>query len=132
MNKSYVDSKSVPKQWIENNFLSRNSPASTMARNLSMDGHNITYLRAPDQNHHATTKGYNDMKLPLLVGSMQGEIGIISGLANLTERNDAVPNHYADSQIQNLRGLITNLSRQVDTLQTRVVILERLSQWGTG
>jgi len=28
----------VPKQWIEENFLTRYSPASTMARDLNMDG----------------------------------------------------------------------------------------------
>ena len=36
----------VPKQWIENHFMSRNSRVSTMARNLNMDGHNISYLSA--------------------------------------------------------------------------------------
>jgi len=66
----------VPKQWIENNILSRNSPASTMPRNLNMDGHNISYLRAPEQNHHAATKGYADTKLSCLGGDMQGGIGM--------------------------------------------------------
>ena len=66
----------VPKQWIENNFLSCNRPASTMARNLNMDDHNISYLRAPGQNHHAATKGYADTKLSLLGGEMQGGIGM--------------------------------------------------------
>jgi len=46
----------VPKQCIENNFLNRFSPASTMARDLNMIGHHVSYLRAPEQNHHAATK----------------------------------------------------------------------------
>ena len=46
----------VPKQWIGNNILNRNSPASTMARDLNMDGNHISYLRAPEQNHHTATK----------------------------------------------------------------------------
>ena len=66
----------VPKQWIENNFLNRNSPVSTMARGLNMDTH-ISYLGASEQNHHAATKGYADMKLLLLGGDMHG--GIVLG-----------------------------------------------------
>ena len=50
----------VPKQWIENNILSRNSPASTMPRNLNKDGHNISYLRAPEQT---TTQRQKDMQI---------------------------------------------------------------------
>ena len=75
-NKSCVDSKSVPKQWIENNFLNRYSPASTMAIDLNMDGHHVSYLKAPEQNHHAVTKGYADTKLSLLGGDMRGGIGM--------------------------------------------------------
>jgi len=52
---------------------------------------------------------------------------VISRLANPTERNGAVHKHYVDSQIGYLQGLVTNLTRQVDPLQTRVVRLERLS-----
>ena len=66
------EDEAVPKQWIEENFLNRNSPASTMARDLNMDTHHISYLGAPEQNHHAATKGYADTKLSLLGGSMQG------------------------------------------------------------
>jgi len=84
----------VPKQWIDNSFLSRNSSASTMARNLNMNGHNISYLRAPEQNHHAATKGYADTKLSLLGGDMQGGIGMsgnrISHLGEPVQSNDAV------------------------------------------
>jgi len=101
-NKSYVDSKSVgesdlnmngnsirhtnptpkhgdevvPKQWIENNFLNRYSPVSTMAIDFNVDGHHVSYLKAPEHNHHAVTKGYTDAKLLLLGESMQGEIGM--------------------------------------------------------
>ena len=118
-NKSYVDSKSVgesdfdkgghsvrhkptpiledeliPKQRIENNFLNRYSPASTMTRDLNMDGHHVSYLRAPEQNHHAATKRYADTKLSLLGGDMQGEIGMggnrISHLGKPKQDNDVV------------------------------------------
>jgi len=45
----------VPKQWIEENFLNRYSPASTIVRDLNMDGNLVSYLGAPEQNHHAVT-----------------------------------------------------------------------------
>ena len=45
----------VPKPWIEENFLNRSSLASTMARDLNMDTHHISYLGAPEQNHHTAT-----------------------------------------------------------------------------
>jgi len=51
----------------------------------------------------------------------------ISGLANPTERNDATHKRYVDSHDEYLQSLITNLTSQVDALQTRVVRLERLS-----
>ena len=91
-----------PKQWIVENFLfvekwiveNRCSPASTMARDLNMDGHHVSYLREPEQNHHAVTKGYADTKLSLLCGSMQGEIGMsgnrIARLGEPEQGNDAV------------------------------------------
>ena len=73
----------VPKQWIEENFLNRYSPASTMARDLNIDGNHVSYLRAPEQNHHAATKEYADTKLSLL-----GED--ISYLGEPEQNNDAV------------------------------------------
>jgi len=66
----------VLKQWIEENFLNRYSPASTMTKDLNMDENLVSYLRAPEQNHHAVTKGYADTKLPLSGGDMQGVIGM--------------------------------------------------------
>jgi len=88
------EDKLVPKQWIEENFLNRYSPASTMARDLNMDTHCVSYLGAPEQNHHAVTKGYADTKLSLLGGDMQGEIGMggnrISHLGEPQHDNDAV------------------------------------------
>ena len=69
------DDELVQKQWIEEKFLNRYSPASTMAIDY-LDGHHISYLRAPKQNHQAPTKGYADTKLPLLGGDMHGEIGM--------------------------------------------------------
>jgi len=64
-------------KWFRNSglktiFLNRNSPASTMARDLNMDGNHISYLRESEQNHHVVTKGCADTKLSLLGGSMQG------------------------------------------------------------
>jgi len=90
----------APKQWIENNFLNHNSPASTMARDLNMDTHHISYLGAPEQNHHAVTKGYADTKLSLLGGDTQGGIGMdgnrSSHLGEPVQSNDAVRLSYAN------------------------------------
>ena len=88
------EDKLVPKRWLEEIFLNRYSPASTMARDLNTDTHHISYLGAPEQNHHAATKGYADTKLSLLGGSMQGDIGMagnrISHLGEPVQSNDAV------------------------------------------
>jgi len=82
----------VPKQWIEENFLNRYSSASTMAKDLNMN--HISYLGAPEQNHHAATKGYTDTKLLHLGGSMQGGIGMagnrIRHLGEPLHDNDAL------------------------------------------
>ena len=90
----------VPKQWIEENFLNRYSLASTMARDLNMDTHRISYLGAPEQNHHAATKGYPDTKLSLLGGDMRGEIGMagnrISHLGEPQHDNDALRLSFAN------------------------------------
>jgi len=71
-----------------------------MAKDLNMDGNHISYLGAPEQNHHAATKGYADTKLSLLGGSMQGGIGIagnrISHLGEPVQSNDAVRLSYAN------------------------------------
>jgi len=84
----------VPKQWIENNFLNRYSPASNMARDLNMDGRFMSYLRSPEQNHHAVTKGYADSKLSRSGGDIEGDIGIggnrFSHLGEPEQDNDAV------------------------------------------
>ena len=55
---------------------------------------------------------------------------VISGLANPTEKNDAVHKHYVDSHIKFLQGLVNKLTLQVDVLETGVVRLERLSHRG--
>jgi len=90
----------VPKQWTVEKFLNRYSPASTMARDLNMDGNHVSYLRAPEENHHAVTKEYANTKLSLLGGSMQGGIGIagnrISHLGEPEQSNDAVRLSYAN------------------------------------
>ena len=84
----------VPKRWIEEIFLNRYNPASTMAIYLNMDGRHVSYLKKPEQNHHAVTKGYADTKLSLLGGDMQGEIGMggnrISHLGEPQHDNDAL------------------------------------------
>jgi len=84
----------VPKQWIENTFLNRNSPASTMARDLNMETHHISYLGEPERNHHAATKGYADTKPSLLSGDMQGDIAMggfrIRHLGEPLHDNDAL------------------------------------------
>jgi len=65
-----------------------------MAIDLNMNGNCVSYLKAPEQNHHAVTKGYADTKLSLRGGSMQGEIGMagnrISHLGEPEQDNDAV------------------------------------------
>ena len=100
----------VPKQWIENNFLNRYSPASTMARDLNTDGHFISYLRSPEQNRHAVTKGYADTKLSRLGGDMQGDIGMggnrISHLGEPEQDNDAVRLSYANEYFVRCDGTV--------------------------
>jgi len=90
----------VPKQWIEEIFLNRYSPASTMARDLNMDGNLVSYLGAPEQNHHTATKGYADMKLSLLGGGMQGDIEMggkrISYMGEPEQNDDTVRLSYAN------------------------------------
>jgi len=65
-----------------------------MARDLNMDGRHVSYLREPEQNHHAVTKGYADTKLSLLGGDMQEGIGMagnrISHLGEPEQNNNAV------------------------------------------
>jgi len=94
----------VPKWWIEENFLNRYSPVSTMAIDLNMDAHHVSYLRAPEEIHHAATKGYADTKLLLLGGDMQGEIGMarnrVTGMANPQADQDAVSKKTLDDMIQ--------------------------------
>ena len=98
----------VPKQWIENNFLNRYSPASTMARDLNMDGNLVSYLRAPEQNHHAATKGYADTKLSRSGGDMEGEIGMggnrISHLGEPEQDNVAVRLRFVNEYFLRLGG----------------------------
>jgi len=107
--------------------------------NMNFNGQKITNLGQPVGLDNAATKRFvgNILRKRTIHVNPEGakenlkmNNHIISGLANPTERNDAVHKHHVDSQIQNLRGLVTNLTHQVDTLQTRVVILERLSHKG--
>jgi len=96
----------------------------------------ITNLGEPVEDTDATTKGFIDNQLRkrtfhVTPEGAQGHLKMnnhrISGLANPTENNDAVHKHYTDSHDEYLQGLITNLTSQVDALQTIVVRLERLS-----
>jgi len=96
----------------------------------------ITNLGEPVEDADAVTKGFIDNQLRkrtfhVTPEGAQGHLKMnnhrISGLANPTQNNDAVHKHYTDSHDEFLQRLITNLSSQVDDLQTRVVRLERLS-----
>jgi len=104
------EDEAVPKQWIEENIFNRYSPASTMAKDLNMDGHHVSYLRAPEQNHHAVTKGYADTKLSLLGGDMQGYIAMggnrIRHLGETLHDNDALRLSSATIIILNVTGPI--------------------------
>jgi len=100
----------VPKQWIETNFLNHYSPASTMAIDLNMDSCHVSYLREPQQNHHAATKGYADTKLSLLGGDMQGDIGMggnrIRHLGEPLHDNDALHLSSANDYYLSVTGPI--------------------------
>jgi len=89
-----------------------------MARDFNMDGHHISYLGAPEQNHHAATKGYADTKLSLLGGDMQGGIGMagnrISHLGEPEQSNDAVRLSYANEYFLKRDGT----SRMIGSLDT--------------
>jgi len=96
----------------------------------------ITNLGGPVEDTDAATKGFIDNQLRMRTFHItpegaQGHLKMnnhrISGLVNPTQNNDAVHKHYTDSHDEYLQGLITNLTNQVDALQTRVVRLERLS-----
>jgi len=98
------------------------------------NGKRITNLGAPDEYTDATTNGFIDNQLRKRTfhvtpegaqGHLKMNIHRISGLANPTQNNEVVHKHYTDSQDEYLQGLITNLTSQVDALQTRIVRLER-------
>jgi len=71
-----------------------------MARDLNMDGYVMSYVKSPEQNHHAATKGYADMKLSHSGGDMQDDVGMvgnrISHLGEPEQDNDAVRLSYAN------------------------------------
>ena len=96
----------------------------------------IANLGQAAEDTDAATKGFIDNQLRkrtfhVTPESAQGHLKMnnhnISGLANPTQNNDAVHKHYTDSHDEYLQGLITNLTSQVDDLQTRVIRLERFS-----
>ena len=96
----------------------------------------ITNLGESVEDTDATTKRFVDDQLRkrtfhVTPEGAQGHLEMnnykISGLANPAERNDATHKHYVDSHDEYLQGLMTNLTSQVDDLQTSVVRLERLS-----
>jgi len=99
------------------------------------NGKRITNLGQPVEPDDAATKGFIDNQLrkrTLHVTPEGTQVHLkmnnppISGLANPTQNNDAVHKHYTDSHDEYLQGLKTNLTSQVDALQTHVVLLERL------
>ena len=65
-----------------------------------MDTHHISYLGAPEQDHHAVTKGYADTKLSFLGGDMRGGIGMagnrILHVGEPEQSNDTVRLSYAN------------------------------------
>ena len=71
-----------------------------MVRDLNLDGRHVSYLRSPEQNHHAAKKGYADAKLSLLSGDIQVDIGLggnrNSHLCEPVQSNDAVRLSYAN------------------------------------
>jgi len=71
-------------------------------------GHFISYLRSPEQNHHAVTKGYADTKLSRSGGDMQGDIGMggnrVSHLGEPEQDNDAVRLLFVNEYILRLDG----------------------------
>jgi len=102
----------------------------------------ITNLGEPVEDTDAATKVFIDNQLrtrtfhvtpvtPVTPEGAQGHLKMnnhrISGLENPTQNNGAVHKHYTDSQDEYLQGLITDLTSQVDALQTRVARHERLS-----
>jgi len=96
----------------------------------------ITNLGQPFEDTDAATKGFigNQLRKRTFHATPEGAQGHlkmnshkISGLANPTQNNNAVHKHYTDSHDEYLQGLITNLTSQVDALQTRVIRLEQLS-----
>ena len=88
---------------------------------MNFNGKKITNLGQPVEPDDAATKRFvGDIlrKRTIHVNpegaqeNLKMNNHIISGLANPTERNDAVHKHYVDSQIQNLRvWLPTSLTR---------------------
>ena len=100
----------VARQWIEENFLNRYSPVSPLAKDLNIYGRHVSYLKDPEQNHHAMTKGYTDTKLSLLGGDMQGDIGMggnrIRRLGDPLHDNDALRLRSANGYYLRHDGLI--------------------------
>ena len=102
----------------------------------NFNGQKIKNLGQPVDPNDAATVNFVDYRMRQRIFHMNPEgtqeklkmnNNVISGLANPTERNDAVHRHYIDSQSGYLQGLVTILTHHVDALQTRVVRLERLS-----
>jgi len=109
---------------------------STPENHQNYSDKSITNLGEPVEDTDAATKGFIDNPLRKSTFHVTPEGAQeylkmnnhkISGLANPTQNNDAVYEHYTDSHDEYLQDLITNLTSQVDALQTCVVRLERLS-----
>jgi len=138
--KSYVD-REIFRQIDENNrveavkFLKVDGTSLPEA-DQDFNGQKIKNLGQPVDSNDAATVNFVDcwigqrtfhVNLEGAQEKLKMNNNVISGLANPTERNDAVHKHYVDSQIEYLQSLVTNLTRQVEGLQDRVVRLERLS-----
>jgi len=85
-------------------FLSCDGVESTLTDALNIDGHQILYLKEPEQSHNAATKQYTDTKLPLQGGDMQGNIGmgghLVRHLGEPHRQNDAIRKSYGDENLK--------------------------------
>ena len=94
----------VPKQWIEEHFLSRHGGASTVASDLNMDANQVIFLKEPEDRHHAATKGYADTKLLIFGGEMRNDLSLgnhkVTDMANPVTDHDGVNKRMLEDMIQ--------------------------------
>jgi len=138
--KGYVDTE-IFRQIDENNqveavkFLKVDGTSLPEA-DQDFNGQKIKNLGQPIDPNDATTVNFVDYRIGQRTFHVNPEgaqeklkmnNNVISGLANPTARNNATHKSYVDSHDEYLQSLITNLTNQVEALETCVVRLERLS-----